>query len=967
MAGEWKNCTKARPCPICHDLGETGHQRCAYTEDGAHNCFRAGGLPVPGWRIIPLTKSSKMNPGGTVYRSIDEPRVLKTLSPEELERRRAKEAEAERVNIAKAKSMWAICYEPEPLLEAYLRGRGIDVSLLPGGLLPRSLRWAKSIACWLENPDNPKVGKNVPGPAVVCAGVDKAGQIQCVHRIYLDPATCAEGTPKKRKLDNAKRLLGPARGAAVRLRSRVDETMTETLVICEGVETGVALMAFTGFTVFACISGGGMRAVELDPRDVDPETGGIKRIIVAGDLDSVDERTQQRPGTTHAAIAANRLRSLHPNIPVVVAMPTHTTLPELVNEGGDAIAGKGVDWEDVLRELGPARAAEAFAAACSIDLPTDAPDAPVASGGEPGGPGDGEQGTGGGVPGGERGPILPEGDLLRARTLAEAVFTPPSPAGERFTVLYDFKGQRWLKWNGTCYDEVTDDVLVMRALEFYEQFVVKKVGKGDRKGEVWFERAAIGAHTANQCVEALKSPAGVTFDDVPSWTRATLDADGRPEWRPGPGGWRPRVKGRTPSHVFPVKNGLLNLDAWVEGRVELLPHTPRYISTNCTDYELDVELLERIVAEDPHLEGRGGELVAKACPTWMKVVSIMSGDDPVWIECLGRSFAACLTSDISMERIYFMPGPPGSFKSTTGEAIIAMLGRNQVATTDLARMCDKFEVGYWRGFRVAMMTDANVGKNLDAKQAVEMIKRFSGGDPMAAEQKHRAKNPFFRPNMHLWIMANDLLSLPDPSLSLGRRLVCMPTKAGETKRADPKIKQRVKTEGAGILVWALVYLRALAQDRKAGRAPFVMSTHGQSLLDDFARLSSRVHAFMQDCCRIDETAEVSCGLLRRIYAAWCEDQGVNALSDEVFGTHLKTLVVGLDRANRTMGEGMSRFKVYRGLRLAMPGEQLDQPITAERRGAKVYHDHQVAEFGFVEGERRTTVYGSDGPEFPIPS
>jgi len=334
---------------------------------------------------------------------------------------------------------------------------------------------------------------------------------------------------------------------------------------------------------------------------------------------------------------------------------------------------------------------------------------------------------------------------------------------------------------------------------------------------------------------------------------------------------------------------------------------------------------------------------------------------------LGRAFAAALTNDISMERIYFMPGPPGSFKSTTGEALIAMLGRNQVATTDLFRMCDKFEVGYWRGFRVAMMTDANVGKNLDAKQAVEMIKRFSGGDPMAAEQKHRARNPFFRPQMHLWIMANDLLSLPDPSLSLGRRLVCMPTKSGEIKRADPKIKQKVKTEGAGILVWALVYLRALHADRKAGRAPFVMSTHGQSLLDDFARLSSRVHAFMQDCCRVDETAEVSCSLLRTIYEAWCEDQGVNALSAEVFGAHLKTLVIGLDRCNRTLGEGMSRFKVYRGIRLAVRGEQLDQPIAADRRGLKVYHEHQVAEFGFVQGERRTAVQGPHGDEFPFPT
>ncbi len=127
---------------------------------------------------------------------------------------------------------------------AYLEGRGV-----------------KPVDALRYHPACPYKGGHVP--AMVAAYVDaRTNEFRGVHRTRLNPKD--------------KAMLGPARGAVVKLTP--DEEVTTGLHICEGIETGLALIGL-GFTpVWACLSAGGIAAF--------PVLRGIEALTIFVDNDA---------------------------------------------------------------------------------------------------------------------------------------------------------------------------------------------------------------------------------------------------------------------------------------------------------------------------------------------------------------------------------------------------------------------------------------------------------------------------------------------------------------------------------------------------------------------------------------------------------------------------------------------------------------------------------------------------------
>lgn len=913
----WINCSRSRPCPICEDIGRGAkeRQRCAFTEDGAHHCFRSGGKPLPGWVIVTPMAAH----GGTIYRASGDARVRQELDPAEIERQRQWEIADAREKILKARKLWESAAGISTDLAAkYFWGRlqpphGCSVEDPRQSLmLPLSIRFVEALPFYDE------AGFGRPGPAVLCSMTDPTGSVTAVHRLYLDAASCVDGAPvKRKKTDAAKQMLGKPKGSAVRFPGSLD-----VVIICEGIETGRALWLATGFTVLACFSGAGIMSVDLSPEEA---ASPLK--IVAGDHDELNPLTDDRPGERMARIAANRLLTLHGGV-VRVCIPGPARFPELLTPDGTVLCGtKGVDWEDVARFLSLMRVRDGV-------MGDDAAVPAASTGGMGGGLGlveqDGE--------GEEEHAFLEPGDLARARQCVLSCFMR-GQAGERFSVLYDYQASRWYRFLETHWEVISDEQLRSLVLRWAEPYYVQLTG---RDGEGRVKKASISAKAAMNVVLAMQEACGEVLDFVPAWVPPTITDKIRPRWEFD--GNLPRI--RDPKNVVALKSGLLSIDDWLEGRVVIRPHTSRYVSIAEPQLDLDAAKLQAYLDRDPLCEERGGKLVNSMAPCWMDTIRFASDEDEVWQECLGRAFGIALTPDTSLERIYFMEGPPGSAKGTIFEGMISMLGEDLVATSSLTDVCDKFELSTWRGRRVVGMTDASVGRWTDPAHAVEQIKRLSGGDPMPVETKYVQKEAFWRPNVHLWIVSNELLKLPDPSLSLRRRLVAIPTFKPIGDRQDPRVKQKIKSEGAGIMVWALCHLKALMADRAAGRVPFVMSAGGKAAVEIFSRQSSSISAFVGDCCRVEATAEVSAPVLRRVYEEWCKDQGIDhPMTEDKFGQQLRSIVPGLARKRASGAGGGPRPYYYTGVRPLVQGEDGSKPCV--RLGVKVYNYYDVADFGFV--------------------
>jgi hypothetical protein len=161
------------------------------------------------------------------------------------------------------------------LAETYLTRRGLRFDDSKGRVLRFAARRAR-----LSPDDEPKLEHH---PAMLAALCDVHTGEQCgVINVYLQP----DGRDRLRD-KKGKTVTGRAKHAAVMLDDFADVTMGLTL--CEGVETGIALLMAGLAPVWACGGAGFLKSF--------PVLGGIEALTIAADADE--------PGQRNAAAVAN--------------------------------------------------------------------------------------------------------------------------------------------------------------------------------------------------------------------------------------------------------------------------------------------------------------------------------------------------------------------------------------------------------------------------------------------------------------------------------------------------------------------------------------------------------------------------------------------------------------------------------------------------------------------------------------
>jgi hypothetical protein len=184
------------------------------------------------------------------------------LTEAERERRRHQEAERERersrrdafVEMTWLQTRADAMPAPGSPIERWLQHRGIDSTMLELDRLP--LRWA---------PHCPRGGETAPAMVALMTN-PVAGQARGIHRTFLLP-----GGSGKAPVEPVRQMLGKA--GVIRLSP--DDEVELGLGICEGVETGLAIMASGWRPVWACGS--------LNALTAFPVLGGIECLTVFAD------------------------------------------------------------------------------------------------------------------------------------------------------------------------------------------------------------------------------------------------------------------------------------------------------------------------------------------------------------------------------------------------------------------------------------------------------------------------------------------------------------------------------------------------------------------------------------------------------------------------------------------------------------------------------------------------------------
>jgi len=328
-----------------------------------------------------------------------------------------------------------------------------------------------------------------------------------------------------------------------------------------------------------------------------------------------------------------------------------------------------------------------------------------------------------------------------------------------------------------------------------------------------------------------------------------------------------------------LKNGLYDLGSGLLG-----PHDPNYLST-----------IQMGTAYDPDAQAPRFMAFLKDC---------LDEETRLLVQ---EIFGYLLIPETCAQKAFVFVGDGGAGKSTLlSVAQDLLLGRGNVSNVPWQSLDDRFKTAELFGKLANIFADLP-SKNIDDNG---MFKSITGEDMIIAERKN--KDPFaFKATARLVFSCNEIpKNLGDRSEAFYRRLVIVPfLPAKPVALRDLKLKDRLAEEAPGIFNWALQGLKRL----KANAFRFTSSQKSSNALDNYRIGGSSVLTFVDECCVVDSSRQVSSTQLYHAYKKYTQDFGMRAVSQKRFWTELSAEHKTMDRYR----ENVSRRMMYQGIDLEM--------------------------------------------------
>jgi len=280
-----------------------------------------------------------------------------------------------------------------------------------------------------------------------------------------------------------------------------------------------------------------------------------------------------------------------------------------------------------------------------------------------------------------------------------------------------------------------------------------------------------------------------------------------------------------------------------------------------------------------------------------------------------RAAGYTLLGHCEEERLFFPYGPPATGKSTFLLAILSVLG-DYGATADFEVFLNSRYAsgGRPRPDLVRLLTKRMV-VSLEIEEgramAEALVAQLTGGDRVAARGMYQRSSVEVTPQCKLWLAANRRPKIPAGNSPLWRRILQIPfeQQIPEAER-EPKVKRELSNperHGSAILNWLIE--GCLAYQEEGLNPPQAV----KNLTEEYRREMDPLADFLEECCVIEENAEVPKGELYRLYVAWHEQNGnkKDVMSVKRFNALMREN--GFTEYQQTTG---TLTKMWRGIRLS---------------------------------------------------
>lgn len=290
------------------------------------------------------------------------------------------------------------------------------------------------------------------------------------------------------------------------------------------------------------------------------------------------------------------------------------------------------------------------------------------------------------------------------------------------------------------------------------------------------------------------------------------------------------------------------------------------------------------------------------CPTWERFLLETTARNCELIAYLAQCAGISLTGDTREHLFFLIIGPAGTGKSTFCETIkyvwgdycigidpnslaASMRAEGGRARPDIARL---------PGVRLAFANETRKSLQLDAG----LVKALTGGDTVQARHLYQAEFDF-KPTHKLWLRTNEEPQFDGGDTGMQRRVKKIPF-TNQVKAQDPSLPEKLRSEAAGILNWAI---RGLLSYREHGLIePAIVLTETAEYIKSLDTMAQ----FIEEECESGPYVQSAGGLYNR-YRDWIEARGQKALGSPRFRADLQAKGFQWER------DETGRF--FRGLRL----------------------------------------------------
>ena len=222
----------------------------------------------------------------------------------------------------------------------------------------------------------------------------------------------------------------------------------------------------------------------------------------------------------------------------------------------------------------------------------------------------------------------------------------------------------------------------------------------------------------------------------------------------------------------------------------------------------------------------------------------------------------CLLPDCRYQRCMFLIGSGANGKSVVVDTLVSILGEENICSLPLQLMGQRFLIGQLKDKLLNVATELATNQPMDTANFKDAVV----GGLLMADQKHGRAFAFYPIAKHVFSM-NEVPKITDKSYGFQRRPIVLTfNERFEGARRDPYLTKKLIAERDGIFKWMLEGLAMILQADDLYIAESVDRDTQQ-----FVKSTNPVLLFVEDCCTLENGANVKPPDLYRAYKYWCKE------------------------------------------------------------------------------------------------